>query len=78
MSMEEKENYMMSVLGEFEYYANIEGAVEEAREEAHEKGIEKGKAEEKLETAKKLKVAGVATSIIAECTGLDMETIVAL
>lgn len=31
MSMEEKENYMMSVLGEFEYYANIEEAREAAR-----------------------------------------------
>lgn len=42
MSMEEKENYMMSVLGEFEYYANIEEAREAAREEGLEEGREKG------------------------------------
>ena len=102
MSMEEKENYMLSVLGEFEYYANIEEAREEAREEgleeAREKGLQqgleegrekglkegfetgitKGTEQTKRETAVNFKAAGIALEIIAECTGLSLETVKAI
>ena len=70
MSMEEKENYMMSVLGEFEYYANIE----EAREAAREEGLEQSR----REVAKNMKAEGFALDIIARCTGLELEAVEAL
>ena len=94
MSMEEKENYMMSVLGEFEYYANIEEAreaareegleegreqgLEEGREEGREKGLEEGINQSRREVAKNMKAAGIALGTIAECTGLEIEMVKAL
>ena len=49
MSMSEQEEYFKSIIGEYEYYATLEGACEAAREEAREEaraeGREKGLAE---------------------------------
>ena len=48
--------------------------IKQGLEKGLEQGIEKGKAE----TAVKLKAAGIALETIAECTGLDLETVKSL
>ncbi len=47
-------------------------------EEAKEQGIERGKLEEKLDTARKFKAAGIAAEVISQCTGLTSEQIACL
>ena len=55
----------------------IEG-IEQGIQQGLEQGLQQGKAEGKFETAKKLKAAGIALDTIAECTGLDIETVKSL
>ena len=40
-----------------------------------EKGIEKGRQEEKLQIAQKMKVKGLDSELIAQCSGLSVEDI---
>ena len=56
----------------------IQQGIEQGLQQGLQQGIQRGKAEEKLETAKKLKAAGIALETIAECTGLDIETVESL
>lgn len=53
----------------------MEKGMEEGMEKGMEKGIAKGKAEANLETARKLKAAGVSIDIICQCTGLTTEQV---
>ncbi len=48
--------------------------VEEARGQGIERGIEQGK----LDTARKMKAAGIAVEVISQCTGLTLEQIAEL
>ena len=50
-------------------------AAKEAAEKAYEKGYKEAAVHEKLENAKKLRVAGVSVEIISKCTGLSLEQI---
>ena len=43
-----------------------------------EYAVREGRAEEKIETARKLKQAGVDITIICQCTGLSVEEVQAL
>ena len=86
MTAKEHEDYIRAMASERDIrnqirYGRIQGHREGHREghkEGLEEGLEKGKAEEKVETAKKFKAAGIALDTIAECTGLDIEIIRAL
>ena len=51
---------------------------EEGRMEGREEGREEGLKMKALETAKNLKTKGIDFTIIAECTGLSIETVGAL
>ena len=53
-------------------------AAEKAAKEAAEKGYKEAAVHEKLENAKKLRVAGVSLEIISKCTGLSLEEVEAL
>ena len=53
-------------------------AAKEAAEKAYEKGYKEAAVHEKLENAKKLRVAGVSLEIISKCTGLSLEEVEAL
>ena len=55
-----------------------EKAAKEAAEKAYEKGYKEAAVHEKLENAKKLRVAGVSVEIISKCTGLSLEEVEAL
>ena len=55
-----------------------EKAAKEAAEKAYEKGYKEAVVHEKLENAKKLRVAGVSLEIISKCTGLSLEEVEAL
>ena len=55
-----------------------EKAAKEAAEKAYEKGYKEAAVHEKLENAKKLRVAGVSLEIISKCTGLSLEEVEAL
>ena len=47
-------------------------------EKAYDKGYKDAAVHEKLENAKKLRVAGVSLEIISKCTGLSLEEVEAL
>ena len=55
-----------------------EKAAKEAAEKAYDKGYKEAAVHEKLENAKKLRVAGVSLEIISKCTGLSLEEVEAL
>ena len=55
-----------------------EKAAKEAAEKAYEKGYKEAAVHEKLENAKKLRVAGVSLEIISKCTGRSLEEVEAL
>ena len=86
MAAKEHEAYILAMASERDIrnqirYGRIQGhqeGLEEGIQQGLEKGIQQGKAEEKFETAKKLKAAGIALDTIAECTGLDIETVKSL
>ena len=90
MTAKEHEAYILAMASERDIrnqirYGRIQGhreghkeGLEEGIQQGLEQGREEGKAEGKFETAKKFKAAGVDLTIIAECTGLDIETITAL
>jgi len=83
MTAKEHEAYVRAMASERDIrnqirYGRIQGhreGLEEGIVQGLQQGIEQGKTEEKHETAKKLKAAGVALDTIAECTGLDIETV---
>ena len=81
-SQEKLENYEMDMKTELDYrwelkQERLEGR-EEGRMEGREEGREEGLKMKALETAKNLKTKGIDFSIIAECTGLSIETVGAL
>ena len=53
-------------------------AVEAARQQGIEKGFEKGIAQTLLETARKMKAAGISVDLICQCTQLTIEQVEAL
>ena len=59
---------------EIQIAAEREYAVREARTEA----LAEGRTEEKIETVRKFKQAGVDIAIISQCTGLSVEEVQAL
>ena len=87
MTAKEHEAYVRAMASERDIrnqirYGRIQGhmeghkeGLEEGIEQGLQQGLEQGKAEEKVEAAKKFKAAGVALDTIAECTGLDIETV---
>ena len=48
---------------------------ENVYQKAYDKGYKEAAVHEKLENAKKLRVAGVSLEIISKCTGLSLEQI---
>ena len=90
MTYEEQMDYLAKFHAELDRAAEMEAAIdkglkkglEKGREEGREEGREKGREEErersrleKLETARKLKVAGIDVETISQCTGLAQELI---
>ena len=53
----------------------IEQGLEQGLQRGIEQGLEQGAHQNKLETARNLLAEGVASQIVARCTGLPMETI---
>ena len=51
---------------------------EKVYQKAYDKGYKEAAVHEKLENAKKLRVAGVSVEIISKCTGLSLEEVEAL
>ena len=82
MTAKEHEAYILAMASERDIrnqirYGRIQGhkeGLEEGRQQGIEQGIEQGKAE----TAIRMKAAGIAMETIAECTGLDIDTVKAL
>ena len=70
--------YDKMVRDEIQIAAEREYAVREGRAEALAEGRAEGRAEGKIETARKLKQAGVDIVIISQCTGLSVEEVKAL
>ena len=66
-------NNYLAVLGHQEYYTK-EG-YKKGIEEGMEKGMEQGRAEEKISTARKMKLKGYSLEDIAEMTGLTLSEI---
>lgn len=56
----------------------LEQGLEQGREQGLEQGRELGREEERLQDARKMKQAGVATEIIVQVTGLSRERVDAL
>ena len=52
-----------------------EEVYQKAYEKAYDKGYKEAAVHEKLENAKKLRVAGVSLEIISKCTGLSLEEV---
>ena len=78
MTAKEHEAYILAMASERDIrnqirYGRIQGH-REGLEEGRKEGIEQGKAE----TAIRMKAAGIAMETIAECTGLDIDTVKAL
>ena len=55
-----------------------EEALEEGREEGLAQGLSQGEQKKALETAKNFLTKDIAPAIIAECTGLTLEQVLAL
>ena len=53
----------------------LQRGIEQGLERGLEQGLEQGAHQNKLETARNLLAEGVASQIVARCTGLPMETI---
>ena len=77
-SQEKLENYEMDMKTELDYRWELKQERLEGREEGRMEGLEEGLKMKALETAKNLKTKGIDFSIIAECTGLSIETVGAL
>ena len=78
MTYEEQMDYLAKFHAELDRAAELEAAIDKGLK----KGLEKGREEErersrleKLETARKLKVAGIDVETISQCTGLAQELI---
>lgn len=94
MTYQEQMDYLAKFHAELDRAAELEAAIdkglkrgwEEGQAKGLEKGLAKGReeglaeglAEGKLETARKMKVAGLDATIISQCTGLTAEQIAAL
>ena len=72
MQYDDSFNNYLAVLGHQEYYTN------EGIRIGMEKGMEKGRAEEKIATARKMKLKGYPLDDIAEMTGLTQAEIIKL
>ena len=85
-SKEKYEAYILDMKTELDYEWGLDCAHEDGLKEGLEQGLIRGREEgreegEKMkafETAKNLKTKGIDFSIIAECTGLSIETVGAL
>ena len=77
-SQEKLENYEMDMKTELDYRWELKQERLEGREEGRMEGREEGEKMKAFETAKNLKTKGIDFSIIAECTGLSIETVGAL
>ena len=86
MTYEEQMDYLAKFHAELDRAAEMEAAIDKGLKKGLEKGREKGREEgreeerersrlEKLETARKLKVAGIDVETISQCTGLSQELI---
>ena len=56
----------------------VDGARDEGKYEGLKEGMEKGRADEKTETARRMKTKGFSVEDIAEITGLDMDSVKSL
>ncbi|MCQ2058483.1 MAG: Rpn family recombination-promoting nuclease/putative transposase [Bacteroidaceae bacterium] len=65
MTYEEQMDYLAKFHAELDRAAELEAAID--------KGLKRGMEEGKLETATKLKAAGVSLDIISQCTGVPMD-----
>jgi predicted transposase/invertase (TIGR01784 family) len=72
---EEYKEYQQSLDSMSDYYNIIDSAEKRARAEGILEGELRGREEAKLEDAAKFKQLGVSVDIIAQATGLPMETI---
>lgn len=72
---EEYKEYQKSLDSMSDYYNIIDSAEKRARAEGILEGELRGREEAKLEDAAKFKQLGVSVDIIAQATGLPMETI---
>ena len=77
-SKEKYEAYILDMKTELDYEWGLDCAHEDGLKEGLERGREEGEKMKALETAKNLKTKGFDFSIIAECTGLSIETVGAL
>ena len=82
MTYEEQMDYLAKFHAELDRAAEMEAAIDKGLKKGLEKGREEGREEErersrleKLETARKLKVAGIDVETISQCTGLAQELI---
>ena len=53
----------------------LQQGIQQGLEQGIEQGLKQGAHQNKLETARNLLAEGVASQIVARCTGLPMETI---
>ncbi|MDT3738312.1 MAG: Rpn family recombination-promoting nuclease/putative transposase [Candidatus Kapabacteria bacterium] len=70
-SREENQSYEYSL----KVYRDLNNVIDTANEEGFNKGMEKGIELNKIEIVKKMKKLGLSNEIIAETTGLDLESI---
>ena len=77
-SKEKYEAYILDMKTELDYEWGLDCAHEDGLKEGLERGREEGEKMKAMETAKNLKTKGIDFSIIAECTGLSIETVGAL
>ena len=77
-SKEKSEAYILDMQTELDYEWGLDCAHEDGLKEGLERGREEGEKMKAMETAKNLKTKGIDFSIIAECTGLSIETVGAL
>ena len=63
------------ILTEYDYDTDIAVQREEAYEEGLSKGISQGAEQAKIETAKNMLENCISKEIIANCTGLPLETV---
>ena len=82
MTYEEQMDYLAKFHAELDRAAEMEAAIDKGLKKGLEKGREEGREEErersrleKLETARKLKIAGIDVETISQCTGLAQELI---
>ena len=86
MTAKDHETYVRAMASERDIRNQIRYGVEQGRKQGHIQGLEEGRIEgreegreeARTETAIKMKAAGIALETIAECTGLDIETVKSL